>query len=54
MDSVETRPGIGEMVVRLGIGVALISNISDICRIMRIFALMRIGKFIRMANPSVK
>ena len=25
--------------------------ISDICRMMRISALMRIGKYIRMANP---
>ena len=28
--------------------------ISDICRMMRISALMRIGKYIRMANPSKK
>ena len=27
--------------------------ISDICRIMRISASMRIGKYIRMANPNM-
>ena len=29
-------------------------TISDICRIMRISASMRIRKYIRMANPNVK
>ena len=49
-DPVGTRDGHADADIRINI--RIYRAISDICRIMQISALMRIGKYIRIAIPS--
>ena len=49
-DPVGTREGHADADIRTNI--RIYRAISDICRIMQISALMRIGKYIRIAIPS--